>query len=293
MLEMEVVAYDFDGSIQAQLAMLNAQGVQPVLHAMRQHETATRLWASAKAFAAMASQLRPRTSLPQFSLIGSGDYHHISLALIARFETPLTVVLFDNHPDWMQPPHQYHCGTWVYQLARLPQVKRVIIVGLESGDIDYDQFKKGDVESFLQQKIILLPYRKVQVNAQQPLFLHSKLAQDLTTGIQEVLSYIDTEQVYISIDKDCLQAADAKTNWEQGSLPLATVTAVIQALSQHKQLIGADTVGDFSPVRFRSPLKWIASYLDRKVHPREAVQVAAQVNAAANLRLLHALKGGA
>lgn len=290
---MEVVAYDFDGSIQAQLAMLNAQGVQPVLHAMRQHETATRLWASAKAFAAMASQLRPRKSLPQFSLIGSGDYHHISLALIARLETPLTVVLFDNHPDWMKPPHQYHCGTWVYQLARLPHVKRVIIIGLESGDIDHDQFKKGDVESFLQQKIILLPYRKVQVNTPQPVSLHSQLQQDLAAGIQEVLSQVETEQVYISIDKDCLQTADAQTNWEQGTLPLSTVTAVIQALSQHKQIVGADTVGDFSPLRFRSPLKWIASYFDRKVHPRTALQAAAQINAAANARLFHALKGQA
>jgi arginase family enzyme len=200
----------------------------------------------------------------------------------------LTVVLFDNHPDCMRPPHQFHCGTWVYSLARLEHVERIVIIGLESGDIAEDQFEKGDMESYLQRKVVLLPYQPVQVGA---LTLKSGFEQHVFMGIAELLAEIETDNIYISVDKDCLRAADARTNWEQGSMPLSTVTAAIRALKAHKHVVGADTVGDFSPVRFRSPLKWIASYLDRREHPREEMVIASRINAAANVQLIQALTG--
>jgi len=289
---MEIVAYDFDGSLTLQQALLQADGIHLSLQPMRQFEHSVRLWASSATFKKMAHALRPPSSKPRFSLIGSGDYHHVSLALIDQCQGPLTVVLFDNHPDWMQPPQKFHCGTWVYSLARLPQVQRIVIIGLESGDIEGDHFKQGDMESYQQGKIVLLPYQPVQVNAFSAK-LKSSLQQDLLAGIAEVLTHIPTDNVYISVDKDCLRTEDARTNWEQGSMPLSTVTAIIQALSARKQIVGADTVGDFSPVRFHSPLKWIASYFDRRENPHEQRQVASLINATTNARLIQALMGKA
>lgn len=285
---MEIVAYDFDGSLTMQQPLLQAYGIPLSVQSMRQFERSVRLWASLPVFKKMAQSLHRPSAEGQFSLIGSGDYHHVSLALISQFTKPLTVVLFDNHPDWMRPPHQFHCGTWVYSLARLAHVQRIVIVGLESGDIAEDQFEKGDMESYLQGKIVLLPYQPVQVGE---LTLKSSFEKHVFMGIAEVLAEIETDNIYISVDKDCLRAADARTNWEQGSMPLNTVTAAIRALKAHKQVVGADTVGDFSPVRFRSPLKWIASYLDRREHPREEMVIASRINAAANAQLIEALTG--
>lgn len=285
---MEIVAYDFDGSLTMQQPLLQAYGIPLSVQSMRQFERSVRLWASLPVFKKMAQSLRRPSAEGQFSLIGSGDYHHVSLALISQFTEPLTVVLFDNHPDWMRPPHQFHCGTWVYSLARLEHVERIVIIGLESGDIAEDQFEKGDMESYLQRKVVLLPYQPVQVGA---LTLKSSFEQHVFMGIAELLAEIKTDNIYISVDKDCLRAADATTNWEQGSMPLSTVTAAIRALKAHKHVVGADTVGDFSPVRFRSPLKWIASYLDRREHPREEMVIASRINAAANVQLIQALTG--
>lgn len=286
---MELIAYDFDGSLLLQQTLLQAAGLVMRVHDMRRFEQAVRLWATPTVFQRMAQALRPASETPQFSLIGSGDFHHVSLALIARLQTPLSVVLFDNHPDWMRPPHRFHCGTWVYQLARMPHVDRIIIVGLESGDLAGARFKQGDVESYQQGKIVLLPYRPVAVA--DPAFntLSSQLATDQSAGIQELLAYIQTPEVYISIDKDCLRTADALTNWEQGSMPLQTVLAVLRALRSHKQVVGADSVGDYSPIRLRSPLKWLASWLDRRVHPRAPLLLASKVNAMANAQLFRAL----
>ena len=81
------------------------------------------------------------------------------------------------------------------------------------------------------------------------------------------------------------------TNWEQGTLPLATVSNCIQIIVKHHNIVAADTVGDYSPPVFASPLKWLGSLLDR---PANALRMNAQlqankVNAMANIKLATAL----
>jgi arginase family enzyme len=258
----DIHVFDFDGSVVSQTTLMKRYGARIKTTNLARFKQVARLWSSPENFERIKNEMAIK---PGFSFIGSGDYHHFSLALIQQIKTPITVVLFDNHPDWMKPPHLYHCGTWVYSLARLAQVKRVIIIGLESGDIEDDQFNQGDTESYANGKIVLLPYRPVEINepGAPGKSLNSRLAVDLHEGIEEILRVIPTEDVYISLDKDCLRKEDAFTNWEQGSLPLATVLACIKSIHQKFNVIGADTVGDYSPPRFISPLKWIGSLLDR------------------------------
>lgn len=281
---------DFDGSITAQSEFVAAFKHRINIVNLRGFQYAARLWTGPKKFAAIC-QTAFKDFKPGFYLLGSGDYHHFSLGLINQYKEPLTVVLFDNHPDWMRPPHQYHCGTWVYGLARLPQVQRIIIIGLESGDLDGQNFKDGDVESYLNQKIILLPYKPitVEINDQQNTKLQSQLNNNLNAGIAEIISHIITNEVYISVDKDCLREKDAFTNWEQGTLPLSTVVATISAIKQQFNIVGADTVGDYSAIQFSSPLKWLSSLIDRKVTRKPVSHADLQRNEQANLLLFKAL----
>lgn len=281
---------DFDGSITAQKALRACFRNNVSIRALRQFQYAARLWTSPKKFASICAFAFQQLD-DGFSFLGSGDFHHFSLGLIARYQKPITVVLFDNHPDWMKPPHQYHCGTWVYSLARLPQVSRIIIVGLESGDINGTGFKNGDVESYLNQKIILLPYQAVEIQVgNETAILHSKLSENLADGITEIIGHIITNDVYITVDKDCLRQEDAYTNWEQGTLPIATVVRVIEAIQAKFNIVGADTVGDYSPPKFRSPLKWIGAWLDRKVSNTSDSSHLLQRNELTNIALLTALK---
>ncbi|MBC7786239.1 MAG: arginase family protein [Methylophilaceae bacterium] len=287
---------DFDGSITAQSEFIALFKPRISISNLSRFQHAARLWTSPKKFAEICKTAFNGLK-PGFTLIGSGDFHHYSLGLIKQYKTPLTIVLFDNHPDWMQPPHQYHCGTWVYSLARLPQVQRIIIIGLESGDINGKCFKNGDVESYLNQKIILLPYEPViaEVIGSQTTSLYSLLKNDLQAGIAEIISHISTQHVYISIDKDCLSIEDAFTNWEQGSLPLSTVIDTIIAIKKKFEIVGADTVGDYSTPRFRSPLKWIGSLLDRKISRKPDIsnrfKSELKRNELANISLFNALDG--
>lgn len=288
----DICVFDFDGSVSKQAGLMEQYRERIKLVDLKRHLHAARLWASPRKFESIRSEAFA-SRRPFFSFLGSGDYHHFSLALIAEHREPLSVVLFDNHPDWMRPPHRYHCGTWVHALARLPQVQRVVIVGLESGDIAGKQFANGDVESYASGKIVLLPFRAVEamIPGKGLVNLSSQLRTDLQSGIAEILAAVATEQVYISVDKDCLRSEDACTNWEQGTLPLAVVLQCIEAIRSRHRVVGADTVGDYSVPRFRSPLKWLGSLLDR---PDYALRFtpppqALQLNQAANLQLLQAL----
>ena len=288
---MQVNILDFDGSIVAQQELLNTFKTRIKISNLRKHQFVARLWSSPKKFTAICESAMNNLS-DGFTLLGSGDFHHFSLGLIARYKIPLTVVLFDNHPDWIKPPHQFHCGTWVYSLARLPHVARIIIVGLESGDINGSEFNKGDVESYLNKKIVLLPYQDVEISLDgKTVILHSKLSHNLEAGIAEIIDNISTQQVYISIDKDCLRLEDAYTNWEQGTLPITTVTNAIRAIKNKFDIVGADTVGDYSAPKFRSPLKWIGSWLDRKVSKTPNNPLLLKRNELTNISLLQALSG--
>ncbi len=47
-------------------------------------------------------------------MLGSGDFHHLSLPLLRRMRTqvPFQLVVLDNHPDNMRFPFGMHCGSW-------------------------------------------------------------------------------------------------------------------------------------------------------------------------------------
>ena len=288
-----ITILDFDQSVSSQAEFLQKFRTKITLKSMASFKHTLRLWCSPKDFNKARAAMRLQ-DVNQFTLLGSGDFHHLTLALLEQHQKPLTLVLFDNHPDWIRPPHQYHCGTWVYAAARLPQIARIVIIGLESGDLAGKKFLTGDVVSFEQEKIVLLPYSLVEAQvgvSNQLVSLQSKLKLDFKAGIQEIMDAIVTEDVYISIDKDCLRQEDAVTNWEHGSLPLDTVTECIKTINALHSIVGADTVGDYSAPTFFSPFKWIGSWLDRPANAllMKSQLKAKQVNSLANIKLANAL----
>ena len=165
------------------------------------------------------------------------------------------------------------------------------IIGLESGDINGKKFQDGDVESYLNQKVILLPYElvNIEISEKENVQLRSKLKLNLNAGIAEIISHIKTQKVYISVDKDCMRLEDAFTNWEQGSMPLSTILATITAIKLQFNIVGADTVGDYSVLHFRSPLKWLGSFFDRKIKRKPISDVDLKRNELVNLLLFKAL----
>src|SRR5258708_6221356 len=67
--------------------------------------------------------------LTLFILYGSGDYHFLAGVLLRRVSTPVTLISFDNHPDWDIRPPNWACGGWVNRALEMPHVRNVSVWG--------------------------------------------------------------------------------------------------------------------------------------------------------------------
>ena len=85
---------------------------------------------------ALSDQLGGETDAdPHLTYYGSGDFHHVSFALLRRLREPFNLLVLDNHPDWMRGVPFLHCGTWLRHASQLPLARRVFHVG---GEVDFD-----------------------------------------------------------------------------------------------------------------------------------------------------------
>jgi hypothetical protein len=207
---------------------------------------------------------------------GSGDFHHVTAALLLRHAGPLTVLHFDNHPDWVTFPRGINCGSWVNRALDLPAVARVITIGPASDDLVRPQLSFGALGAVASDRIRLHPWshppsRVWGAFADCPSWsvrdghLHWRTLSGLDEAatVSLVTAAIATRQVYVTIDKDVLGSGDAVTNWDQGGLPLPRLAAILAAVADRHRLVGIDVCGDWSAPRMRDPVRWFISRTDR------------------------------
>jgi hypothetical protein len=235
---------------------------------------------------------------PAITFYGSGDFHHLSLALVRRLRGPVNLLVLDNHPDWMRGVPFLHCGTWLYHAARLPGVKRIFHVG---GNVDFDNYYQWMAPWRLLRsgQIIVFPaIRRFQREAwagvpNEPVRPRPDTPVDLDR-IEKLLfpfrAELATLPLYVSLDKDVLAQEEAVVNWDSGYLTLAEVSQVLQAFMEaaRGKLAGMDVVGDWSPVRLRG---WLRHVMHWTEHPTLSVEAsdAAGRNEQTNLALLQAI----
>lgn len=225
---------------------------------------------------------------PIVSFIGSGDFHHVSLALIERLTQPVNLLVIDNHPDWMRGVPFMHCGTWLYHAARLPHVQHVFHVG---GDVDFDNAWRWmapwpDLRS---QKIRVLPARRPYERGAWRRVPHWPVRErpDVASRFADELARFP---LYVSVDKDVMPADEAVVNWDSGHLRLEEVIRILEGFLRAAggRLAGMDTVGDWSPVRMSG---WLRRALHLTEHPRLDVDpaTATRQNERVNRALLDTL----
>jgi arginase family enzyme len=273
---------DIDGSLPGQPAIAaairegRAQNVD-----LRDEERALRLWASERrlnALAARLAELPPPGRGPLVTFYGSGDYHHLTVALMAPVVEPLTIVHFDNHPDWVRVPPTHNCGGWVNRALALPLVERVVTLGVCSDDLVLPQIKTGNVTALDSGRLEIHPWRADPTRilgriAEGPghrrvgahLVWKCLADQDWAAFLDGLVSRLPTDAVWVTIDKDVLRPADAATNWDQGEMPLEALLAALRRLAIGRRIVGVDICGEYSPPRFFDPVKRVAAWLD---HPR-------------------------
>jgi len=241
-----------------------------------------RFWMSPKIRDEIKKQI-PASPENAISLIGSGDFHHLSQLLISQFMAPLSVIVFDFHPDWDKLPPRLGCGSWVSESLKNPNIVKFILAGVSSTDISTGYLESANLGSLRDNRVEIYPYshdpslvflRRIPQNISLKVrnFILFKMiywsqlkGRELLGFFASLLEHLPVKRVYISIDKDCLRKEYALTNWEEGLMSLDELLAVLKLIKEKLEIVGADIVGDYSPVRVKGRLKAILSRLD---HPR-------------------------
>jgi hypothetical protein len=293
---MQVRILDLDGSILAQRGLLGRY--QPSLVDISGWASDIRLTCSFRRFRQFEQVLRRLLSPdhdPSITFYGSGDFHHVSLALLRRLNHPVNLLVLDNHPDWMRCVPFMHCGTWLYHAAHLPQVHRVFHVG---GDVDFDNYylglapwrilRNGKITVFPSvRRFGRGPWQEVRNEPVRPASAGAVDVERFQDVLRPFGAELASRPLYISLDKDVMTADDAIVNWDSGHISLPDVQVILSTFLRmaNGRLAGMDLPGDWSPVRLRGGLRRLMHW---SMHPAMAVdpELASRQNERTNLALL-------
>ncbi|MBY0526810.1 MAG: arginase family protein [Gemmataceae bacterium] len=295
---MEARILDLDGSL----------GTQPVLAARCQARThwardwgpRVRMACSFRRFRRFEQALAERFETakddnPCLTWYGSGDFHHVTLALLRRLTTPFNLLILDNHPDWMRHVPLMHCGTWVWHAARLPLVRRIFHVG---GHVDFDNGYRwlAPWSALRSGKITVIPathrFRRAPwgETCREPIRTQPgepAAPEQIEQLLWPMRGELAEWPLYVSLDKDVMIESDSVVNWDSGQLTLPEVSAALETCWRlaEGRLAGMDIVGDWSPVRLQGLFRRLLHWTE---HPSVTVDRvdAARRNQWTNLELL-------
>lgn len=307
MLSNMVRILNFDDSLIDQKMFLKE--LSPEIVDFKRFGLESRIWLNQKIAKEIYNALDPELrNCPTF--LGSGDYHHLSSLLIRQFEEPLTVIVFDHHPDWDILPPRLACASWVTHILRRPNIKKVILIGVSSEDISTRIINTGNLKAFAQDRLEIYPYRHKATNvffrrvpANSSIIVKGRppwsiiqwrelFRENMLDAFMSIISRVDTACVYVSIDKDCLKAEDAMTNWEEGFLELKDMLQMLSIIKERCDILGVDVVGEYSPPVFNDIVKKAYMFFDRhkdytaKDQPMERINA---TNERTNLEIIKTL----
>jgi len=233
----------------------------------------------------------------RLTFYGSGDFHHLSFSLLKQFREPMSVILFDQHPDWDVTSPFPCCGTWVNDALKLPHIERIIVLGAGEEDLGGAQLWRGNRAALRSGKLEIYPstlekslwpgpgaFQLACGERKKNAFFWKTLKEHgMSAILDDVLARLPSKRIYISVDKDCLRGEFARSNWDAGELDLGEVCAAIERLRRDCEVVGADVTGEWSAPKFSRPLVRAMSRADHPVQnapTRAELEVNAQTNRA-------------
>lgn len=300
---MHLEILDIDGSLAGQESGFDLGWHSRRRIDLRDLGPALRLWSVSRTIERARARRRAAADSPgpTITLVGSGDFHHLTALLLEGLGEPTTVLHFDNHPDWVRLAPRWHCGSWVNQALRLTNVARVVTVGVCSDDLCWPGLKGGNLPALISGRLRLWPWMHAPSRVLRTLpdgpswryqggrMVWNNLADmPAHAAIARILAQIETRTVWITVDKDVLGTADAICNWDQGRMPLDFLCATMTAVGRRHVLAGADICGEYSAPIFSNVAKLWEARRDQPHRPPPDAAVLT-VNRNANQRLLATL----
>jgi hypothetical protein len=304
---MRVLVFDLDGSVvrQPALAKLLDAGEATLVRAQDlAHKL--RIVANKAAWSALGARLDEvdinKNDEPCLIFYGSGDFHHLCSLFLSRLNDPVTVVHFDNHPDWTNFPATDNCGGWVSRALALRQVARIVTIGPSSTDFVHPQLKFANLRAIREGRLEVHPWNAAPSilwgnpisspgcrSEDGKLIWHNLAIESWPHFIGDLDARLPDTPLWISLDKDVLSPEEATTNWDQGFVKLDEILEAIAILARRREIRGIDVCGDYSQPQFRGLFRFVLSLFDR---PRQALpsNEAIEINALSNRRIIDGVR---
>ncbi|WP_162145242.1 arginase family protein [Chthoniobacter flavus] len=205
-----------------------------------------------------------RPKMAKYTLFGSGDYHHLSALWLRQFEEPVTIVSFDNHPDWDIRPPRWCCGTWINRALELPHVRKAVIWGCGNFELNFPGHLFVNRRALRNQQLEVWPWTerlKPSGRKRWPGMTREDWQEKFSAFAQRLAG----ERLYVTVDLDCLSSDESATNWEQGLFTVEDILWALDELRAQASLAGGDLCGAYSVPTFERFKQRIESTID---HPR-------------------------
>jgi hypothetical protein len=233
---------------------------------------------------------RERNLAAAFLLYGSGDFHYLTALRLRAIAESVVLVAFDNHPDWDVRPPKWACGGWVNRALELPNVRLASIWGCNNFECwwPYQIFgnrraeRTGilEVHPWADDRPLKDRQRKGAILRDNWRGRFEKFAQGLVP-----------ENVYVTIDLDCLRMEEAVTNWESGRFAVTDLRWALGKLRESSRIVGGDICGAYSPPHYARWKQRFAAEFDRPKLVPPDLEKARATNLAALQKLWPLLQG--
>lgn len=228
--------------------------------------------------------------LTPFVLYGSGDYHYLAGVLLKRMTQPVTVISFDNHPDWDIRPPYWACGGWVNRALQMPNVQRVSVWGCGNFELAFPSRLFANRKALRDGRLEVHAWAERQKPAVQRRF-NCMTRENWRDRFKALSRSLDGQQAYVTVDLDCLRAEEAVTNWENGLFTAEDVAWALRELRSHANVIAGDLCGAYSPPAYARWFQRLAGNWDHPKLPPIDMNQARRINLAALRTIWPALTG--
>ena len=199
----------------------------------------------------------------RFLVYGSGDFHHLSALWVRRVDRPLTLVSFDNHPDWDIRPPKWCCGSWLNRALDLRQVEHISVWGC--GNFECWGWHRiwgnhGDVR---RGRLAVHPWADER-SAEEQARPTSITAANWCEKFGAFAASLSGKEIYVTVDMDGLRAENAVTNWENGRFSAEDVAWALGELRRHGTIIAGDLCGARSDAAY---VRWTQRFASETDHP--------------------------
>jgi hypothetical protein len=219
-----------------------------------------------------------------FLLYGSGDFHYLTALWIRLVAQPVTIVSFDNHPDWDVRPPKWGCGGWVNRALEIPHVRRVSVWGCGNFECWWPHQLFGNRRAERAGILDVHPWADGRPSKDRQR-RGAILRDNWREHFEQFVKDLGGTNVYVTIDLDCLRAEEAVTNWESGRFTIVDLEWAFKKLRESSQIIGGDICGAYSSPHYARFKQRFAGEFDHPKLQLPALDQIRTINSAALAKL--------